>query len=107
MRKFGLKTYARQTFAIAWTSFATIAMSATGLVLWASLATIMALLMPAIRQLAGVPLLPRTAEVITVLTGPVEGNAQSALVLLPLLIVFYAGELVSRERDAGLSELVD
>ena len=88
MRKFGFKTYARQTFAIAWTSFATIAKSATGLVLWASLAMLLALLMPAIRQLAGVPLLPKTAAVVTVLTGPVAGNAQSPLVLIPLLIVF-------------------
>ena len=107
MRKFGFKTYARQTFAIAWTSFATIAKSATGLVLWASLATLLALLMPAIKQLAGVPLLPRTAAIVTVLTGPVAGHARSALVLIPLLIVFYAGELVWRERDAGLSEIAD
>jgi len=28
-------------------------------------------------------------------------------VLIPLLIVFYAGELVWRERDAGLSEITD
>ena len=107
MRTFGFKTYARQTFAIAWTSFATIAKSATGLVLWASIAMLLALLMPAIRQLAGVPLFPRTAAVVTVLTGPVAGNAQSPLVLIPLLIMFYAGELVWRERDAGLSEMAD
>jgi ABC-2 type transport system permease protein len=98
---------ARQTFAIAWTSFAAIAKSATGLVLWAPLAMLPALLMPAIRQLGGVPLLPRTAAVITVLTAPVAGHPQSPLVLIPLLIVFYAGELVWRERDAGLSEMAD
>ena len=27
--------------------------------------------------------------------------------IIPLLIVFYAGELVWRERDAGLSEIAD
>jgi ABC-2 type transport system permease protein len=106
-RTFGFTTYARQTFAIAWTSFATIAKSVTGLVLWAPIAMLLALLMPAIRQLGGVPLLPRTAAVLTVLTAPVAGNPQSALVLIPLLIVFYAGELVWRERDAGLSEMAD
>src|SRR6185295_79299 len=68
---------------------------------------LLALLMPAIRQLGGVPLLPRTAAVLTVLTAPVAGHPQSPLVLIPLLIVFYAGELVWRERDAGLSELAD
>ncbi len=107
MRTFGFKTYARQTFAIAWTSFATIAKSATGLVLWAPVAMLVALLMPAIKQLGGVPLLPRTAAVLTVLTAPVAGHPRSPLVLIPLLIVFYAGELVWRERDAGLSELAD
>ena len=104
-RTFGFATYARQTFAIAWASFATIAKGATGLVLWAPIAVLVGLLMPAIRQLGGVPLLPRTAAVLTVLTAPVAGHPQSPLVLIPLLIVFYAGEVVWRERDAGLSEL--
>jgi ABC-2 type transport system permease protein len=106
-RTFGFTTHARQTFAIVWTSFATIAKSATGLVLWAPLAMLLAVLMPVLKQLGGVPLVPRTAEVITFLTAPVAGYPQSFLVLIPLLIVFYAGELVWRERDAGLSEMAD
>ena len=107
MRKFGFETYARQTLAIAETSFATIAKSPTGLVLWGFVAVLLALLMPAISRLTGVPLVPRTAAIVNILAGPIAGNAQSALVLIPLLIVFYAGELVWRERDAGLDEIAD
>ena len=65
------------------------------------------LLTPALMALRGVPLLPRTAQVLTVLTAPVADNPRLPWVLIPLLIVFYAGELVWRERDAGLSEIAD
>ena len=65
------------------------------------------LLAPALMALRGVPLLPRTAQVLTVLTAPVADNPRLPWVLIPLLIVFYAGELVWRERDAGLSEIAD
>ncbi len=41
------------------------------------------------------------------LTAPVADNPRFPWVLIPLLIVFYAGELVWRERDAGLSEITD
>jgi ABC-2 type transport system permease protein len=103
-RTFGLAMHARQTFAIAWTSFGTIAKSVAGLVLPAA-AIVVALLMPMFLPLRGVPLLPRTAQVVTVLTAPVAGNPGLPWTLIPLLIVFYAGELVWRERDAGLSEI--
>jgi ABC-type transport system involved in multi-copper enzyme maturation permease subunit len=106
-RTFGWITHMRQTFAIAWTSFGMIAKSATGLILLAPIAILVGLWMPELMNLGGVPLLPRTAQVITHLTSPVAGNPQFPWVLIPLLIVFYAGELIWRERDAGLSEMVD
>lgn len=106
-RRFGFATHAQQTFAIAWTSFGTIAKSAAGLVLLAAIAMLVVLLMPALMDLMGVPLLPRTAHVITFLTAPIADNPEFPWVLIPLLIVFYAGELVWRERDAGLSEIAD
>jgi len=37
----------------------------------------------------------------------VADNPRLPWLLIPLLIVFYAGELVWRERDAGLSEIAD
>jgi ABC-2 type transport system permease protein len=105
-RKFGFATRARQTCAIAGTAFGTIAKSAAGL-LAVAVAMLVVLFMPALTALRGVPLLPRTAHVLTVLTAPVADNPRIPWVLIPLLIVFYAGELVWRERDAGLSEIAD
>jgi len=105
-RKFGFATHARQTCAVAGTAFGTIVKSAAGLVALA-VALLVALLAPALIALRGVPLLPRTAHVLTVLTAPVADNPRLPWVLIPLLIIFYAGELVWRERDAGLSEIAD
>ncbi len=54
----------------------------------------------------GVPLVPTTVLVITELTAPLSAEL-SRWVIIPLLIVFFAGELVWRERDAGLGEITD
>ena len=54
----------------------------------------------------GIPLVPTTARVIGELTGPLSAEL-SRWVIIPLLIVFFAGELVWRERDAGLGEITD
>jgi ABC-2 type transport system permease protein len=105
-RPFGFATHARQTLAIAGTAFRTIATSPAGLVLLGG-TLLVGLLMPAVVDLQGLPVLPRTAHVLTVLTAPVADTPSLPWVLIPLLIVFYAGELVWRERDAGLSELFD
>lgn len=105
-RRFGLATYARQTCAIAATAFGTIAKSVAGLLALA-VAILLVLLMPALMALRGVPLLPVSAHVLTFLTAPLAANPRLPWVLIPLLIVFYAGELVWRERDAGLSEIAD
>jgi ABC-2 type transport system permease protein len=105
-RTFGFATHARQMFAIAGTSFRTIAKSAAGLVLLV-VPILVALLMPMLMPLRGVSLLPSTALVLKWLAAPVADNPHFPWVLIPLLIVFYAGELVWRERDAGLSEIAD
>ncbi|HEY1337096.1 MAG TPA: hypothetical protein VGF59_06270, partial [Bryobacteraceae bacterium] len=105
-RKFGFATHARQTCAVAGTAFGTIAKSAAGLVVLA-VAALAVLLAPAVMALRGVSLLSRTAQVLTVLTAPVAENPRLPWVLILLLIVFYAGELVWRERDAGLNEIAD
>ena len=105
-RKFGFATHARQTCAIAWTAFGTIAKSPASLVPLA-VTMLVVLLMRALVEIRGVPFLPRTGHVLTVLAAPVADNPRLPWVLIPLLIVFYAGELVWRERDAGLSEIAD
>jgi len=105
-RTFGFAIHARQTLAIAWTSFRTIATSWAGLAL---LAAIPLMTVPVVldqMELNGVPLVPRTARVIEELTAPLSAEL-SRWVIIPLLLVFFAGELVWREREAGLGEITD
>jgi hypothetical protein len=106
-RTFGFTTHARQTCAIAWTSFGTIAKSVGGLVPLAAIALFAALFAPLLLHVTEVPLLPRTAQVVSLLAAPIAANPGTPWALVPLLIIFYAGELVWRERDAGLWEMVD
>jgi ABC-2 type transport system permease protein len=105
-RKFGFTTHARQTCAIAGTAFGTIAKSAASLVALA-FAMLVVVLAPVFMAVKGVSMLPRTAQILNVLTAPVADNPRLPWVLIPLLIVFYAGEVVWRERDAGMNEISD
>ncbi|HEX7176061.1 MAG TPA: hypothetical protein VF240_12440 [Pyrinomonadaceae bacterium] len=103
---FGSATQLRQTLAIAWDSFRTIAKSRGGLVLLAAIAALAVVVMPENMSNMGTPLLPRTEYVLTFLTARLT-NPLTPWVITPLLIVFYAGELVWRERKAGLGEITD
>jgi ABC-type transport system involved in multi-copper enzyme maturation permease subunit len=105
-RTYGFATRVRQTLAIARASFWSIAKSWAGLALLLGIPLFAALILPFQMEQLGVPLLPRTAKVISLLTAPVTGLV-TPWVIVPLLILFYAGELVWRERDAGLGETVD
>jgi ABC-2 type transport system permease protein len=105
-RTFGFTAHARQTLAIAWTSFRTIAKSWAGLAL---LAAIPLMTIPVVldqMESNGVPLVPTTSHVLRELTAPLSAEL-SRWVIVPLLIVFFAGELVWREREAGLGEITD
>lgn len=105
-RTFGFALHARQTLAIARDSFRTIAKSWAGLAL---LAAIPLLTIPVVidqMELNGVPLVPTTVRVLGELTAPLSAEL-SRWVIIPLLIVFFAGELVWREREAGLGEITD
>lgn len=103
---FGFAMHARQTRAIAWTSFRTIAKSWPGL----ALLTVIPLMTIAVvidQMVAnGTPLIPTTTLVIVELTGPLSDEL-SRWVIVPLLIIFFAGELVWREREAGMGEIID
>ncbi len=103
---FGFAMHARQTLAIAWASFRSIATSWAGLALliFIPLLTIVVVL----DQMAamGTPIVPTTSRVIAELTGSMSDEL-SRWVIIPFLIVFFAGELVWRERDAGVGEITD
>ena len=106
-RSFGLAPHLRQTLAIAWSSFRMIATSLPGLFLLVAFPMMLVLMMLIELQQWGVPLLPRTIELISRhLTFPVT-DPFNYWVMVPLLIIFFAGELVWRERDAQLSENID
>ncbi|MDQ3700667.1 MAG: ABC transporter permease, partial [Chloroflexota bacterium] len=105
-RTFGFAIHARQTLAIAWTSFRTIATSWAGLALLAAIPILTVLVVLDQMESNGVPLVPTTVRVINELTAPLSAEL-SRWVIIPLLIVFFAGELVWREREAGLGEITD
>ena len=106
-RSFGFAIHVRQTLSIAWSSFRTIATSLPGLFLLAAFPLFVVLVVLVESEHWGVPLLPRTGFIVAkYLTAPLTHFADFR-VMVPLLIVYFAGELVWRERDAGLSETVD
>ena len=69
-RTFGFATHARQTLAIAWTSFRTIAKSWAGLALLVAIPLLAVLVVLDQMESSGVPLLPTTVHVLSELTGP-------------------------------------
>jgi ABC-2 type transport system permease protein len=103
---FGWATRARQMLAIAWDSFRVIAKSRGGLVVTIPIALIAVMILPEHMENMGTPLLPRTEYVLTFLTASLT-NPITVWVIIPMLIVLWAGELVWREREAGLAEITD
>jgi hypothetical protein len=103
----GFAMHLRQMLAIAASSFRAIATSLPGLFLLVAFPTLLVLMMQVELQQWGVPLVPRTVEIISrYLTFPVT-DPINYWVMVPLLIIFFAGEVVWRERDARLSETID
>lgn len=105
-QSFGLETYARQTCLLAWTSFRTIAIGRGGLVAAPVIAGFVVLFVSQSMYDMDTPLVPRSVHVLTFLRASLT-DPMTPWVVIPLLIVLYAGELVWRERDAGLGEITD
>jgi len=105
-RTFGMVTRLRQGLTIAWTSFRIIAKTWSGLFVWAIIAALIVLTIPLNLHIDNVPLLPRTDYLLTILAAPLT-NVLSPWVIIPLMIMLYAGELIWREREAGISEITD
>ncbi|MDQ4080687.1 MAG: hypothetical protein M3125_07995, partial [Gemmatimonadota bacterium] len=106
-QSFGFGIHVRQTLSIAWASFRMIGKSPAGLFLLAAFPMFVVLVLLVESEHWGVPLVPRTGYILAKhLTTPLT-HVSDFRVIIPLLIVYFAGELVWRERDAGLSENVD
>ncbi|KUG08513.1 ABC transporter permease [Solirubrum puertoriconensis] len=105
-QQFGLATHVRQLLAVASDSFRMIVTS------WAGLAMLVALPLLTVPVVLdqmssnGVPLVPTTALVVKQLTASLADEL-SRWVVVPFLIVFFAGELMWRERDARVNEITD
>lgn len=102
----GWATPWRQLRIITWNAFLPLAKSKAGLPLLAVLAALVGLTVPGNLKGRGVPLLPRTDFVLDYLTAPLT-EPQTFWVILALLTIFYAGELVWRERETGLSDIAN
>lgn len=105
-RTFGLQVYVRQTLTIARISFGRMARNPMGLTLVAVIALVSAIFGYKIMTQFGMPLTPTTPLVIDYFTAPV-GDINSSWVVIPLLIMYFAGQLVWSEREAGLSDIAD
>jgi ABC-2 type transport system permease protein len=100
-RTFGAATRARQTLAVARESFRLIVKGWGGPAL-VCLSVFVFLISPLYFQDEGFPQLPTTGEFVNFL----EDIADHGMwLIVPLLIVYYAGELVWREREARLNEI--
>ncbi|MGE5927634.1 MAG: hypothetical protein ACM357_09780, partial [Gemmatimonadota bacterium] len=100
-RRFGFRTRVRQTLAIAHRAFLDVATSRGALVILA-FAVFRVLTGPEFLEHMGVPFHATTAAVVGMMR---DGDPPMILLLAPLLAIFYAGELVWKERDLRLASL--
>jgi ABC-type transport system involved in multi-copper enzyme maturation permease subunit len=103
----GFVTYVHQAISLARSSFWMIARSPAGLFLLVAFPLFILVVLLMESEHWGVPLELRTGYIVAkYLTAPLT-QLSDFRVMVPLLVVYFAGELVWRERDAGLSETVD
>ncbi len=103
---FGYATGLRQVLTIAGSSFTKIAKHPAGLLLVGVLALASALFGSRILTQFGIPLLPTTSQVLHYLATPLT-NLGTPWLVMPLLLMYFVGELVWRERAAGINDLTD
>lgn len=106
-QSFGFAIHVRQALSIAWSSFRMIAWSPGGVFLLAIYPMFLALVLLMETEQWGIPLLPRTGFIVAKHISAALTQATDYRVMVPLLMVYFAGELVWRERDARLDESVD
>jgi ABC-2 type transport system permease protein len=105
-RASGWRLHARQALAVAGRSYRALVTSWVGLGLLGFVPLLTVLVVIDQMYASGAPLLPTTGQVLQELTAPATSGL-SRWVIVPLLTIFFAGELVWREREAGLGEITD
>jgi ABC-2 type transport system permease protein len=106
-RSFGFGTNVRQAMSIARSSFWMIAKSPPGLFLLGVVPMFVVLVLHVESGMWGIQMLPRTGYILAKHVTAALTHFADYRVIVPLLIVYFAGELVWRERDARISENVD
>ncbi|WP_207431396.1 ABC transporter permease/M1 family aminopeptidase [Sabulibacter ruber] len=101
---FSFNTNLHQLKLLTFNSFWALAKAKSGLLLLGFIAVVVGLAMPGNLKNKGVPMLPRTDQVLTILAAPFTEPGKFWIVIF-LLVIFYAGELVWRERESGLHQL--
>ncbi|MBG8555027.1 ABC transporter permease/M1 family aminopeptidase [Hymenobacter guriensis] len=103
-RTYGWATQLHQLRFLTGQAFQQLVTSKAGLPLLAGLALVFGLTLRGNLKGRGTPLLPRTDVVLHQLTVPLT-DVEPLWMLVALLTIFYAGELVWREREARLSDI--
>jgi ABC-2 type transport system permease protein len=106
VRTFNFNTALHQTLRIALTSFKTVARNPAGLTIVAAIALISALFGHRIISQLGIPLIPTTQQVLSYFTAPV-GKIDTPMAVIPLLIMYFSGVLIWRDRDARTGDIAD
>jgi ABC-2 type transport system permease protein len=105
-RTFGIVTNLRQTLAVARESLQTIVTS------WGAMAAALlalALVVASGTQIEhmGVPLVATSARTVRLLSDRLTNPQELMSLMVPLLVIYFAGELIWREREARLHEIAD
>jgi ABC-2 type transport system permease protein len=103
---FKLSTYVSQVRTIAWSSFRYILKNKIGLVALAILVIQLLLAAHEILVFRGVPQYATAMNVLKMVT-PAINDPATPLVLIQMLIIFFAGEIIWREREAGVNTISD
>lgn len=103
---YGLGARLRQLRILTGEAFWYLARSKAGLPLLAVLAMLLGLTFRGNLKGRGTPLLPRTDFVLHLLTAPLTAPT-FFWIIMALLTIFYAGELLWREREAGLGDIAN
>jgi len=104
-RQFGGASRLRQLLAVSGRSLRTLARGWTVFAPLGVIGFLVCVVLSANMEFMGVPILPRAEHLLGQLTASLANPGNRLWMVIPLLIVFYAGELVWGERDARMGEI--
>ncbi len=101
-----INKFTLQIATIAWMTFLSIIRSRLGIVTLAAIILLTFIFTSQFLELQGLPLYPRTSYLLTLLSSPIN-TFKTPWVIMPLFIIFCAGELIWQEREDGVNEIVN